>query len=128
MQSEQNRLGIEESKVVFSLFGTTVRAIANIDTDGDGSIETLEILNGVQTIALKALRDLPNIGAFRAEAGDYTEVEKAELLNDLADETQFTSAKLDALFDRAMSIILNTIDLVIDARRPESDFVTSPQV
>lgn len=128
MQDANNQVGIEESKVVFSLIGTSVRAVANLDTNKDGTIQTLEILNGVQVIALKALRNLPDIRAFRSEAVDYTEAEKAELIETLHIETQIPSAKLDVLFTRAANIILNVADLVIDAARPESDFIASTQV
>lgn len=125
---ESNTLGIEESRPLFSLIGTAVRAVAQIDSNGDGSIEVLEILNAVQLIAIKVLRKVPNINAFRQEAADFSEAEKAELIAILSAETQMVSAKLDTLFDRAAAIVLDVVDFAIDARRPEEDFTSSARV
>lgn len=126
MQNENhiNVEGIDESQVVFEIIGTTVRSIINIDTNQDGDIQLLEGLNALQTVAVKVIRQLPDIDVLKREIKDYTEGEKADLIADLSNEMEIPTAKMNAMVVRAAQIVLDAIDLVIDAGRPETDWET----
>lgn len=118
-----NRIGIEESRPVLAILGTTIRSVVNIDTNQDGDIQLIEMLNAVQTVAVKVIRKIPNLAQFRAEASDYTESEKEELINDLAVEIGIPRIKMQVLVVRGAKLVLDIIDFVIDAGRPDADFV-----
>ncbi|PHN06959.1 hypothetical protein [Flavilitoribacter nigricans] len=124
-QDHINVEGIDESKVVADILGTSVRSLVNIDTNQDGDIQLLEGLNALQTIAVKVIRQLPDLAALKREVKDYTEGEKDELISDLAEEIGLPNAKMQALVIRAAQIVLDAIDLIIDAGRPEEDFETT---
>lgn len=118
----KNNHGITSSKPIFQLVGTAIYSVVNIDSNKDGQVTTLEVLGAVQIVAFQVIKDVPNLKEFRKEAADYTEAEKEELIRDLVQTTNFAKAKLAVLFERGTKIVLDIIDFVIDARRPEEDF------
>lgn len=124
-QDHVNEVGIEQSEIVAEILTTSVKAIIEIDTNQDGDVQFVEGLNAVQTIAFKAIKRLPNLTILKAEVKDYTEGEKDDLIDTLSEDTGITSAKLKALIIRAAAIVLDVIDLIIDAGRPEEDFETT---
>lgn len=117
-----NAEGIEQSEIVAGILGTTVRSIINIDTNQDGEIQLLEGLNAVQVIAVKVIRKIPDLNTFKLEIKDYTEGEKDQLIDQISAEMGIEKAKTRELVKRGARIILDVIDLIIDAGRPASDF------
>ncbi|MEL7118618.1 MAG: hypothetical protein AAFO07_04235 [Bacteroidota bacterium] len=117
-----NNYGIEESNKIVSIATTAYLSIKNIDTNQDSKVQTLEVLNALQINAVKVLANTPDLAVLRNEVTDYTEEEKEELITNLAENIETKTVKAKVIFERTTSIILDTIDLIIDIRKPEEDF------
>lgn len=90
-------LDIDQAKIVSGFLGQLVTAVANIDSNGDGKISWVEILNKVQVIGLSALAIFPNVNLRvalaqlkDADAGERDQLigafsEKFDLSNDQAE-------------------------------------------
>ncbi len=114
---------ITKSKPVFALIGTTVTALAKIDQNQDSNISFMEGANAAQTIGFKAIATFRgDIKDLRNELTDLDEAEKAELNEELARNLEMYSRKVEALTERAIKIVVDIIDLVIDVQKPEEAF------
>jgi len=122
MQNLVEKYGIDESKKVFSIVATGITAVSNLDSNQDGHIKTIEVLNAIQVVAIKVIGGTPNLIEFRKEATDYSEAEKAILVDGIAADVEMPRKKVEVLVERALAIVLDTVDLVIDAQRPDEDF------
>lgn len=116
--------GIENLKPAFRLVGTTVTAVANIDTNQDGSIQGMEIFNAVQQVVVKAIADRPeSLPALKQELMDLDEQEKEELYAIVEREVKMPRPKTEKLTERIIKIIIEAFDLVVDATTPDEAFL-----
>lgn len=122
MTDHQNVYPITESLKVADIVGTGIASVSNLDTNKDGAIGTIEVLNAVQVNAFKVISNTPNLGELRKEATDYTEEEKDQIIEKIAQQNSFAKPKAKAIFERALRLAIDGIDLVIDIRRADADF------
>lgn len=119
---EQNLLGIENLKPTAKIIAISASKIINIDENQDGKVSTREILGAVGDVAISVIGQTPNLRESGKEALDLSEAEKIELVSLIMDQLNLTSAKANALVNRALSIVLNIFDFVIDVQRPNEYF------
>lgn len=122
MANLPNVYGIDESKKIAIIAGTVLDSTLNIDQDNDDKIEGLEIFNSVQKTAMAVMQNVPDRSEFAKERGDYTAEEIDRLADTAAQKTGNTSPKFRFLFKRALIIVLNVYDFIVDAGRPDEDF------
>lgn len=122
-----NVYGIDESKKIAIIAGTVLDSTLNIDHDNDDKIEGLEIFNSIQKTAMAVMQNVPNRSEFAKERKDYTAEEIDQLANTAAQYTGNTSPKFRFLFKSALRLVLGAYDFIVDASRPEEDFVDEVQ-
>jgi hypothetical protein len=78
--------GIENVKPAFRIVGGVVTAVANIDSNKDGTIQGMEVFNAVQQVVVKAIADRPqDLPALRNELTDISDAEQKELNQIISD-------------------------------------------
>ena len=120
--SEKNVLPIDHLKPIARIVGTTVNGIINMDENGDGEIQTREILGSVGSVAFSVLGENLNLKEAGRESLDLTEEEKSELTQIIVENSQFEQPKATALVERAVKIVLDIFDFIVDLKRPEEAF------
>jgi len=114
--------GIEETKPTLEIITTTITAVANMDSNKDGDIQTIEVLNSLQLVAFKVIRQIPDIKKLRQEATDYSEAEKEEIYNIIKANVSMPKAKIEYLVERALNIIIDLVDFVMEMQKPDEEF------
>jgi len=116
--------GIDNVKPAFRIVAGTVTAVANIDSNQDGSIQGMEIFNAVQQVVVKAIADRPeSLPALKSELLDLSEAEITELNQVIEREVSMPSEKVEKLTERIIKIILEVFDLIVDAITPDASEV-----
>jgi len=116
----QEQYGIENVKPTISIVASVITAGANIDTNKDGDIATLEVLNAVQIVAFSALKKLPNLKALRNELGDLSESEKTEIKQQVEAEVEMPNERTEYLVERVIAVLIEIVDLIVEFQ-PETE-------
>lgn len=121
-QQNIEKYGIEESKPTVEIITTAITSVANLDTNQDGDIQALEVLNALQTVAFKVIRRVPNLAQLRLEVTDYSEAEKQELRQLIIAQVDMPSAKVEYLVERALNILIDLVDFAMEVQKPAEEF------
>ena len=116
--------GIENAKPAFRIVGGVVTAVANIDSNKDGTIQGMEIFNAVQQVVVKAIADRPqDLAGLKKELLDISDAEQKELNQIVSDTISMPNPKVEKLTERIIKIILEVFDLIVDATTPDEAFL-----
>ena len=122
MSEEQNLYGIDNLKPTARIIGSAITSVANLDANKDGNISGGEIVTSVWQLSSKVLGNRPDLKALKNEGLDLNEAEKAELVEIVAQETVMPRKKVEVLVERGVAIVLDLVDFIIDAQKPEEAF------
>lgn len=115
--------GIENVKPVAAIIANAVTAVANIDSNQDGKIQTVEYFNAAQSIVIKVITNSNiDVQALAKEAQDLDADEKKEIGAVIERETEMPSAKAEQLVERGIKLVVDAVDFVIDLQRPAEEF------
>jgi len=114
--------GIEQTKITAGIITTAITSIANLDSNQDGNVQALEILNALQNVAFKVIRKVPDLTQLKLEVTDYSEAEKAQIAAQIVAEVEMPAAKTEYLVERGINIVIDVIDFIMEVQKPAEYF------
>ena len=124
-QQSAEKYGITQTKPTVEIITTAITAVATLDTNQDGDIQTLEVLNALQTVAFKVIRQVPNLAELRLEVTDYSEAEKHEIYAIVKAQVSMPSPKIEYLVERSLNIIIDLVDFAMEVQKPDEEFASA---
>lgn len=121
-QQQAEQYGIEETKPTIEIITTAISSVANLDSNQDGDIQTIEVLNALQVVAFKVIRRIPKLDKLRQEVTDYSEKEKQEIYAIVRAQVSMPKPKVEYLVERAINIIIDLADFVMEVQKSDDEF------
>lgn len=121
MKKSNKEIGIENATPAVAFIGHAITSIASIDQNGDGKLQTFEIFNKLQSLAIKAFTVNQQISSWKELVAEMKNIDPEEsriLVEELAKTNDWNNDKLEWLFEdwlrwfnQGYSLVYRTIDL-----------------